>query len=202
MFGLAKAAPFAAEEVSVTGKSQFCSGFQNLIGPAVEVVFGHLKGGYILASRLVDGHGHRIDVVDTVEQFQGAQGVTHHLGVVIRLHQNTKPMLIVDDMECSVGDNDGVRGTEALFHPSGEIHPLLNEDYRVRAGFLGSFRQFQDIGSVSVGAVFHFFVIPSQMLGRIDCLHAQRLAELVLTEAVSIGPFSGIIRAFVLVGFT
>ena len=108
MLGLAEAAPFAAEEVTVTGKGKFCSRLQDFIGPAVNVVLGHLEGGYILASRLIHGHCHGIDVVNGVEQLQGTECVAHHLGIVICFHQNAKAMLIIHHVERSVRDDDGV----------------------------------------------------------------------------------------------
>ena len=139
--GFTEATPLATEEVSVTGKGKFCSRLQDFIGPAEKVILGHLEGGYILASWLIHGHCHGIDVVNGIEQFQGTEGVAHHLRIVICLHQNTKAMFVIHHMERSVGDDNGIRSAEALFYPAGEIYTLFDEDHRVSADFLGGFYQ-------------------------------------------------------------
>ena len=142
MLGFTEATPLAAEEVSVTGKGKLCGRLQDFIGPAVKVVLGHLEGGYVLASRLIHGHCHGIDVVNDVEQLQGTECVAHHLRIVICFHQNTEAMFVIHHMERSVGDDNGIRSAEALFYPAGEIHTLFDEDHRVSAGFFGCFHQF------------------------------------------------------------
>ena len=67
MLGLAETTPLAAEEVSVTGKGKLCGRLQDFIGPAVKVILGHLEGGYILASWLIHGHCHGINIVNGIE---------------------------------------------------------------------------------------------------------------------------------------
>ena len=72
---LAEATPFTAEEVPVSGEGKLRSGFQHFVRPAVQVVFTDLVGADVLASRLVDGHGNLVDVVDIIEKLQAAQRV-------------------------------------------------------------------------------------------------------------------------------
>src|SRR5699024_316293 len=92
MLGLAKATPFAAEKISVTGKGKLCCWLQDFFGPAVKVVLGHFKGGYILSPWLIHGHCYRVNVVNGIEQLQCTECVAHHLGIVIRIDQNSETM--------------------------------------------------------------------------------------------------------------
>ena len=39
MFCLTESAPFTAQEISITGKSEVCGRFQNFIGPLIQVIF-------------------------------------------------------------------------------------------------------------------------------------------------------------------
>ena len=75
LHSLAEATPFTAEEVPVSGEGKLRSGFQHFVRPAVQVVFTDLVGADVLASRLVDGHGNLVDVVDIIEKLQAAQRV-------------------------------------------------------------------------------------------------------------------------------
>ena len=49
----------------------------------------------------------------------------------------------------AVCDQDRVGCSEALFHPAGEVHPLLDQDDRVRTGLLGGLYQFEDEGGIA-----------------------------------------------------
>ena len=87
--------------------------------------------------------------------------------------------------------------SEALFHPAGEVHPLLDQDDRVRTGLLGGLYQFEDEGSIAGGTVVHFLIEPAEVLSGVLGLHAQRLPELVLAERVGVGALGGIVAAHV-----
>ena len=83
VLGLAEAAPFTTQEIPISGEGQFCGGLQYFVCPAVERVFADLERADVLPSRLVDGHGNLIDVVDAIEKLQSAERVTLHLRVFI-----------------------------------------------------------------------------------------------------------------------
>ena len=111
-------------------------------------------------------------------------------------------MLVIDHVHRAVRNQDGVGSAEALFHPAREVHPLLDQDDRVRAGFFGGRYQFKDVGGIAGGAVIHLLVEPGEVLGGVLGLHAQRLPELVLAERVGVSALSGVVAAFVGVALT
>lgn len=115
------------------------------------------------------------------------------------IDQNAEAVLIVNDLQCTVCDDDAVGGAEAGLYPAGEVHPLLDENNGISAGLLRRLHLFEYIGGVTIGTVRHFLVEPRQVLGRVSSLHAQRPAELVLTERVGVGALGGIVTAFVVV---
>ena len=180
---LAEAAPLAAEEVAVTGEGQLGRRLQDFVRPAVEVVFGEREGADVLPSGLVDRHGHRVDVVDVIEQLQSAKAIAFHLGVILRRDQDAKTVLVIDHVHSAVRDQDGVGSAEALFDPAGEVHPLLNQDDRVSAGFLGSLYQFKDVGGIAGGAVVHLLIEPGEVLGGVFGLHPSAFRSLYSQSA-------------------
>ena len=46
-------------------------------------------------------------------------------------------MFIVNHVHGTVADENGIRGSEALFHPAREVHLLFNQNNRVGAGLFG-----------------------------------------------------------------
>jgi hypothetical protein len=94
MLCFTESAPFTTQEVSITGKGKVCGRLQNIIGPLIQVILADLIGRNVLASRLVDGHANRIDVVDVIEEFQCAKGVTLHLRIVLSGYENSKTVFI------------------------------------------------------------------------------------------------------------
>lgn len=152
-------------------------------------------------SGLVDGHADRIDVIDVIEELQSAKGVTLHLRIVFSGYENSKTVLVVNYVHGTVADENSIRCSEALFYPTGEVHSLFNQNNRVGAGLLGLFQKLHDEAGIPSGTIFHFSVIPVEILGRICSFHAKCFAELVLTKRVGIGAFCSIVTVFILIGF-
>lgn len=98
--------------------------------------FADFIGGNILASGLIDGHADRIDVVNIIEEFQCAKGVALHLRIVLSGYEDSKTMFVVNYVHSSIADENSIRGPEALFYPTGEVHSLFNQNNRVGASLL------------------------------------------------------------------
>lgn len=96
MFCLTESAPFTAQEISITGKSEVCGRFQNFIGPLIQVILADLIGRNVLTPGLVDGHADRIDVINIIEKLQSAKGVTLHLWIVFGGNKDSKTVFIVN----------------------------------------------------------------------------------------------------------
>ena len=58
--------------------------------------------------RLKNHHVHGADVVEKTVGLQSAQGVQHHLRVVLGLNLDTAAVLIVDDIQVVSADDDAV----------------------------------------------------------------------------------------------
>ena len=110
-------------------------------------------------------------------------------------------MFVVDHLHGTVTDENGIRGSKALFHPTREVHSLLNQNNRVGADLLGLFQKLHDEAGIAGSTILHFSVIPVEILGRICSFHAECLAEFVLTKGVGISAFCSIVAAFILIGF-
>ena len=201
MLCFTESAPFTTQEVSVPGKGKVCGRLQNFIGPLIQVILADLVGGNVLTSRLVDGPTNRIDVVDVIEEFQCAKGVALHLRIVLSGYENSKTVFIVNHVHGTVADENGIRGSEALFHPAREVHSLFNQNNRVGAGLFGLFQKLHDEAGIAGGTILHLSVVPVEILGRVCRFHSESLAELVLTKGVGICAFCSIVAAFILIGF-
>ena len=70
--------------------------------------------------------------MDTVEEFQCVEGVQLHLRVVLGFHQNILTVLVVHDMESTVGYDHAVADAEVFFDILGEVDPLLDSTTRRR----------------------------------------------------------------------
>ena len=201
MFCLTESAPFTTQEISITGKGKVCGRLQNFIGPLIQVILADFAGRNVLTSGLVDGHADRIDVIDVIEELQSAKGVALHLRIVLSGYEDSKTVFVVNYMHGAVADENGIRSSEALFYPTGEVHSLFNQNNRVGASLLGLFQKLHDEADIPGGTVIHFSVIPAEILGRICSFHAECFTELVLTKRVGIGAFCSIVAAFILVSF-
>ncbi len=94
--------------------------------------FADFIGGNILASGLIDGHADRIDVVNIIEEFQCAKGVALHLRIVLSGYEDSKTMFVVNYVHSSIADENSIRGPEALFYPTGEVHSPTGESLKIR----------------------------------------------------------------------
>ena len=82
-------------------------------------------------------------------------------------------------MMCSVRDDERIGRAEALPHPAGEVHALLDHHGRIRAGLFGSPHMFEHVRSAldaeriawELAAIVESLHIPEQRLImlRIDC---------------------------------
>lgn len=185
----------------ITGKGKVYGRLQNFIGPLIQVILADFAGRNVLTSGLVDGHADRIDVIDVIEEFQSAKGVTLHLRIVFSRYKNSKTVLVVNYVHDTVADENGIRCSEALFYPTGEVHSLFNQNNRVGAGLLSLFQKLHDEAGIPGSTVIHFSVIPVEILSRICSFYAECFAELVFTKRVGIGAFCSIVAAFILIGF-
>ena len=118
-------------------------GFQRFFRPIQKL--GNRNDPYadILPARLVDGHGNRLDVIETIEDAECAEGVQHHLRILLGIYQHSLVVLQIDNVEELVRHDKAVAGAEAVRHIAGEVEPLFNEHLRVWAilpGFLDGFQ--------------------------------------------------------------
>ena len=201
MLCLTESAPFTTQEISITGKGKVCGKLQNFIGPLIQVILADFAGRNVLTSGLVDGHADCIDVIDVIEELQSAKGVTLHLRIVFSGYENSKTVLVVNYVHGTVADENGIRCSEALFYPTGEIHSLFNQNNRVGADLLGLFQKLHDEAGIPGSTIFHFGVVSVETFCWISSFHAKCFAELVFTKRVGIGAFCSIITTFILVGF-
>ena len=97
------------------------------------------------------------------------------LGIFYGGHLHTFPMLVIHNIESTVCDDDAVASSEAVFDETGKVQTLLNQHHWVFAGFLCVLHQFQHIGCIVQGALFHFLVIKGKVLRGVSGIHAKRL---------------------------
>ena len=152
------ACPFGA--ISITGKGEVSGRFQSFVGPLIQVFLTDFIGRNVLTPGLVDGHADRIDVINIIEKLQSAKGVAGKLGILISRNKTTDSIFVVAYSKCSICNNNTVCGSEALFHPTGEVHSLFNQNNRVGAGLLGIFQKLHNKAGVHGGTIFHFGVVP------------------------------------------
>ena len=161
--------------MTFVGKLCFLSKFG--ICPLKQIGFIHLVHADIGLSRLKNRHADGIDIVNAVENLQGTQSIQHHLRIPLCADLNTRAMLVIADVHHTVSDNDAVGSPETVLNPTGEIHPLFDQDYGVGASLLCGFEKFRHIGGISGGAVFHFFVVPGKIFDGVLSRNAKRLLE-------------------------
>ena len=198
---LAEPAPFAAAEVALTLVCQPCLFGQFSVCPGEQSVLGHLEDADVGLPGLIDGHADGVNVVDAIEDFQGTQGVEHHLGIVVCADFNPGTVFQIHYVQQTFCDADTVAGAESSGDPTGEVHPLLDHDHRVGASLFGGFQKLYHIGCIPLGAIFHLSVVPGEIFDRVFRGNSQCLLEPGFSQRMSIGTFGGIVTAFVLVGF-
>ena len=171
---------------------QLRPGLEDIFRPGVQLVHRDGPGGHILPAGLVDAHAHLSDVVEGVKQPERAQGIQHHLGILLGLNQNALAVLEVDDVEQLVRHDDAVPGAEAFRDPAGEVQPLLDEDQRVGALKLGLGELLQYELHIAICVSVHLITV---ILGhRLTGAHLQSAAELVFAESVGGGAFGSGLR--------
>ena len=180
---------------------QLCLIGQVILRPFEKLVLFHDADADIGFPGLVDGHADGIDVVDAVKDLQSAQGIQHHLRIIHGADLHAFAVLIVHDVHLTVSDDDAVGGAEAVPHPAGEIHSLLDQDDRVGAGLLCGLQKLRYIGGIPGGAVLHLLVVPGEVFDGIVRRNTQNLLQPELTERVGVRPFGGVVAALVLIGF-
>ena len=122
--------------------------------------------------------------------------------VLLSRHQYTESMLVVNDIQHTVGDNHAVARAETSLHAhiAGVIQSLLHEDERIVAGCLGLCYALQDEIPVAVGAFIHLLVVEGEVLDGISNLPAQSLFHLVGAKFVAVGSglgvFAGLVGVF------
>ena len=186
-------------EVALTliGQFRFLGEFG--VCPLKQIGFFHLVRADIGLSGLEDGHTDGIDVVDVIEDFQGTQGIEHHLRICHCGNLHAFAVLVIADVHHTVSDNDTVGSAKAVLNPTGEVHPLFNHNHRVSAGLFCRFQEFYHIGGISGGAFFHLLVVPGEIFDWVFCGHPQSLFQTELAEGVGIGALGSIVTAFILV---
>ena len=110
-------------------------------------------------------------------------------------------MLVVNYVHGTVADENGIRCSEALFYPTGEVHSLLNQNNRAGAGLFGLFQRLHDETGIAGSTILHLSVVPVEIFGRVCGFHTECLSELILTKGVGICAFCSIVAAFILIGF-
>ena len=193
---LAELAPRTGAVFAFAFEGKLCLGFQRLFRPVPKVGNGNNPGADILPAWLVDGHGNRLNVVETIEDAECAEGVQHHLWIFLAIHQHALAVFEVNNVEQLVRHDEAVAGSEAVRHIAGEVQPLLNEHLGVRAILPGFLDGFQNEFHVAVRIQFHFIGVV--LADRAGGAHLQRFAELVFCKGMSRCTFCGSFRFSVL----
>lgn len=121
--------------------------------------------------------------------------IQHHLGIVFCIHQNSKAILEVDDVEQLVRYDEAVAGPKSVRDIAGEVQPLLNEDEGICTVLFCNLNLLQNEFQVAVGVHLHFVRViftcgPGRAL-------FQRLAEFMLTQSMGGGAFRCGLRGLV-----
>ena len=162
-------------------------GFQRFFRPIQKLGNRNAPYADILPARLVDGHGNRLDVIETIEDAERTESVQHHLRILFGIHQHALAVLQIDNVEELVRHDEAVAGAEAVRHIAGEVQPLLNEHLWVRAILPGFLNGFQNELQVTVRVHLHFIGIV--LADRAGGAHLQCLTELVFRQRMSGGTF-------------
>ena len=152
-------------------------------------------------SGLKDGHADGVNVVDTIEDFQGTECIEHHLRIGFGGNLHALAVLIVHNVHHTVCNDNAVGSTKPFLDPTGKVHPLFNQDYGVGTGLLCGFQKFQHIGGIPGGAIFHLFAVPGESFDWAFSLNTKCLLEPKLAECMCICTFGCIVAALVFVGF-
>ena len=92
-------------------------------------------------------------------------------------------------MEELVRHDKAVAGAEAIRHIAGEVEPLFDEDFRVRAELPGFLQGFQNKLHIAVRIGVH--LVRVVLADRLTGAHFQCFAEFVFRKGMSCGTFGG-----------
>ena len=193
---LAELTPASGAVFAFTLEGKLGLGPERLFSPVPKLGNGNDPGADIFPARLVDGHGNRLNVVETIEDAERAEGVQHHLRILLGIDQHTLTIFEINNVEELVCHDEAVAGPEAVRHIAGEVQPLLNEHFWVRAVLSGFLDGFQNEFQIAVRVHLHFIGIV--LADRAGGAHLQSLTELVFHQSVSGGAFCGGFRLPVL----
>ena len=149
---------------------------------------------------LVDGHGNRLDVVETIEDTECAERIQHHLRIFLGIHQHALAVLQIDNVEELVRHDKAVAGAEAVLDVLREVDSHLKLGKCVLARLLRSFGLFSNKSCVVICAFLHFSVVVRvfcQFVTAILKVHLGDFAEEVaggqLAKLMGCGAFFGIL---------
>ena len=201
-FCLAELTPFAAMELALALEGKL--GGRNQYGFCPFEKFGGRNGvgADVGAAGLVDSHRDRIDVVESIEDFQSAECIQHHLWVVVCGDLHALAVLVIHDVEGAVSDEDAVPGAESALDVFGIVEPLFNQHDGVGRDLLRFGEEFKHIGGITAGTLLHLLVVPGEVFGGVFGRNAQSRLELVFAQTVGIRTFGGEVAALVLVVLT
>lgn len=175
---------------------------RRILCPCVQVGLGNRPCADVRPAGLEDRHGHRADIVKVIEEVQRAQRIQHHLGILFGFHLNALPVLEIDHVQSTVGDDQAVAGAESVFCESGVVEPLLYQHVGIGA-VLVSFRKRLHYECGVLGRTFlHLIGVVAERLPDICYLGhvlAEGAAQPVLAKRVRVGALGGVIAALVFV---
>ena len=184
---LAELTPASGAVFAFTLEGKLGLGPERLFSPVPKLGNGNDPGADIFPARLVDGHGNRLNVVETIEDAERAEGVQHHLRILLGIDQHTLTIFEINNVEELVCHDEAVAGPEAVRHIAGEVQPLLNEHLGVRTVLPGFLDGFQNEFQIAVRVHLHFIGIV--LADRAGGAQLQRFAELVFRQCMSGGAF-------------
>ena len=177
---------------------QFCRGLQHRFGPVEQCFLAHGAGTDVVPAGLEDGHGHLADIIDAIEQVQCAEGIAHHLRILLGIHQDSQAVLVIDDRQGIVGHDEAVACSEPARNPLGKVQLLFNHNQRVLAGCFGRCQTFHNELRIFISAFRHLLIKVRQGFRRVFHLLPQSCLHLEFAERMGIcslaGEFTGGIR--------
>ena len=90
---LAELAPASGAVFAFAFEGKLCLGLQRLFRPIPKLGNGNDPCADILPAGLVDGHGNRLDVVETIEDTERTERIQHHLRIFLGIHQHALAVL-------------------------------------------------------------------------------------------------------------
>ena len=187
MARLTEAAPVAGMELAIALVRLQCGRLQHMLRPVIQVIAENGIHGDVCFPGLIDGHLHRVDVVQWIENFQCSQCVDTHLGVSDCRNLHSNPVLKIDHIQDTVCNDDAVCCAEATFDKAFILDFLLHQHHHIRCPLPCFLHQFHDIIPVAVRALLHFRIIISKVLHRAVHLLPQSLLQFILAHLMGVG---------------